>query len=91
MPLTLTLTLAVSDEDLATINHVVAVDPEQQPGETPAQAWVRRVWATLGVDAPRAIADKVNRYRASYLAAKEAEGDNYLTAAQRAAQEQQHA
>ena len=92
MSIDLTLNVHVTDEDLAVINHVVEFDPEQKPGETCADAWVRRVWRDLGIQAPQALYNKVNRHRQSYLEAKaacEKSGQKYKTAAQRREDEQE--
>ena len=88
MPLDLTLTLNLTDEDLAAIEHVVIDDPTRKPGQRVGEAWARRAFDTLGVNGPVAVANKVNKYRADYLAAKaeaEARGVPYRNAAEREA------
>lgn len=88
MPLELNLALTLSDEDLAVIEHVVIDDPSRQPGQRVGEAWANRTFEVLGVNGPAAVAAKVNKHRAAYLAAKtqaEANGVPYKNAAEREA------
>ena len=88
MPLDLTLTLNLTDEDLAVIEHVVDSDPTCEPGQRVGAAWANRAFAALGVNGPAAVAAKVAKYCDSYLAAKaeaQAAGVPYKNAAEREA------
>lgn len=88
MPLDLTLTLSLTDEDLAAIEHAVIDDPSRKPGQRVGEAWAQRAFGALGVNGPAAVAAKVGKYKAAYLAAKaeaEAGGKPYKNAAEREA------
>lgn len=83
MPLNIEFTL--TDEELEVIEHVVASDPAQEPGERVGAAWARRAYLALG---PAVVVAKVAKYRDAYRAAKaeaEAAGVPYKNAAQREA------
>ena len=69
--------LTVSDADLAVIAHVVHT-------ETP-EAWATRAF-NYSKGGEAAVTGKIERYRASYLAAKDAQ--DYKTAAERVADRQ---
>lgn len=88
MPLNLTLTLSLTDEELSIIEHVVTDEPTKQSGQRVGEAWAQRAFDALGVNGPAAVAAKVNKYRADYLAAKStalATGTPYRNAAERQA------
>lgn len=60
----------ISDEDMAVLAHKV-IDPNE---------WIRHALDTAG---ERAVIEKINRWRNSYLQAKREQGVDYKTRAER--------
>ncbi len=83
-----TIKFQVTDADLAAINHAVQADPEQKPGETPGDAWVRRVMNDPSAplwERMRRVCAKADKYREAHAAEVAAMGEDYLPAAAKAA------